>query len=145
MTLSTTLKNSLRAGVVAVALAGTALVGAAPAQAQSSPNFGFSLNFGNGGGFGMGPKGGITLHFGDRNYFKYCLSNSQIRSALRDKGYRNVQIVREQNSSNKVWAVGQKRGDWYSMRVDRCTGKVDRVREVERRRNGTFNLSFSFN
>ena len=61
MTLSTTLKNSLRAGVVAVALAGTALVGAAPAQAQSSPNFGFSLNFGNGGGFGMGPKGGITL------------------------------------------------------------------------------------
>lgn len=63
---------------------------------------------------------------------------------IRNKGYRNVQIVREQNRNDKVWVVASKRGDWFSMRVDRCTGKVDRVREINRNRNGSFNLSFSF-
>ena len=140
MTLSTTLKTSLRAGVVALALAGTAIGGVVPAQAQSNPSFGFSLNFGNG-----APKGGLTLNFGDRDYFKFCLSNSQIRSGLRNKGYRNVDIVRESHRYNLVWVVAQKRGDWYSMRINRCTGKVDRVREIERNRNGSFNLQFSFN
>ncbi|RYE08691.1 MAG: hypothetical protein EOP22_12265 [Hyphomicrobiales bacterium] len=144
MTLNTALKNGLRAGLVAVVMAGTAVAGVAPVQAQSNSNFGFSLNFGNG-GFGMSPRGGITLQFGDRDYFRYCLSNSKIRAELRDNGYRNVQIVRESNNTNKVWAVGQKRGNWYSMRVDRCSGKVDRIREIERNRNGSFNLRFSFN
>ena len=123
--------------VVALILGSTAIVGAAPVQA-AQPSFGFSLNFGNSG------KAGITLHFGDKNYFKYCLSNSQIRSALRHKGYSDVRIVRESNNQNKVWAVGRKHGDWFSMRVDRCSGKVDRVREIHRNRNGSFNLSFSF-
>lgn len=139
MTLSTTLKTGIRAGVVALALAGTAIGGVAPVQAQSNPSFGFSLNFGNG-----SPRGGIQLHFGDRDYFKFCLSNTQIRSGLRNAGYRDVRIVRESNNTNKVYVVAQKRGDWYSMRVDRCTRKVDRVREIERNRNGSFNLSFTF-
>lgn len=139
MTLSTTLKTGLRAGVVALALAGTAIGGVAPAQAQSSAQFGFSLNFGN-----SAPKGGIQLHFGDRDYFKFCLSNTQIRNGLRAKGYRNIDIVRESHRWNQVWVVAQKRGDWYSMRVNRCTGKVDHVREVNRNRNGSFNLSFTF-
>jgi hypothetical protein len=56
-----------------------------------------------------------------------------------------VRIVRESNNQNRVWAVGRKGGDWYSMRVNRCTGKVDRIREIERNRNGSFNLRFSFN
>lgn len=138
MTITNTLKTSLRAGVVALALAGSTFVATAPVQAQSS-SFGFSLNFGS-----QSPKGGITLQFGDNDFFEMCRTNSQIRQALRNKGYRDVRIVRESDNSNKVWAVGRKHGDWFQMRVDRCTGKVDRVREIERKRNGSFSLSFSF-
>jgi hypothetical protein len=139
MTLSTALKTGLRAGIVALALGGTALV-AAPVQA-ASPNFGFQLNFGNG-GFG---GGGIVLHFGDDNYFDYCLTNSQIRSALRNKGYSYVKIVKESNNTNKVWAIGKKYGDWYQLRVDRCTGKVDRVEQIyPDGPDNSFNLTFSF-
>lgn len=140
MTLSTSLKTTMRAGVVALALAGTAIGGIAPVQAASAqPTFGFSLNFG-----GNGPKGGIQLNFGDKDYFKWCLTNTQIKSGLRNAGYRDVRIVRESNNTNKVYVVAQKRGDWYSMRVDRCTRKVDRVQEIERNRNGSFTLNFSF-
>jgi hypothetical protein len=141
MTLSATLKNGLRAGVVAVALVGTSLVGTAPAQAQ----VGFQLNFGT---FMPGPPPGpnVTLRFGTPNYFKYCMSNSQVRRALRNSGYRDVDIVRESNSTNKVWAVARKKSHWYQLRVDRCSGKVDRIREIDRfrRPNGSFNLTFSF-
>src|SRR5689334_17336486 len=113
------LLNTLKAGVVALALAGTAIA-AVPAQA-ASPTFGFSLNFGN----NFGNNGGIVLHFGDDDYFDFCLTNGQIIKALNNKGYYKVKIVKESNSSNKVWAIGRKNGDWYQMRVDRCTGKVD--------------------
>jgi len=140
MTITNTFKTGLRAGVVALALAGSTIAMTAPVQAQSNPSFGFSLNFGG----GQEPRGGIRLNFGDRDYFDFCLSNRQIERGIRNKGYRNVQIVREQNRNNKVWVVASKRGDWFSMRVDRCTGKVDRIREIDRNRNGSFNLSFSF-
>ena len=140
MTITNRFKTGLRAGVVALALAGSTVAMTAPVQAQSNGSFGFSLNFGS----GQEPRGGIRLNFGDRDYFDFCLSNSQIVRGIRNKGYRNVQIVREQNRNNKVWVVASKRGDWFSMRVDRCTGKVDRIREIERNRNGSFNLSFSF-
>ena len=138
MTLSTALKTGFRAGIVALALGGTALVAAAPVQA-ATPNFGFQLNFG-----GPGPGGGIVLHFGDDNYFDYGLTNGQIRSALRNKGYRDVRIVRESNNTNKVWAIGRKSGDWWQMRVDRCTHKVDRVKKIFRNSNNSFNLTFTF-
>ena len=49
MSITNTLKTGLRAGVVAIALAGSTLAMTAPVQAQSNPSFGFSLNFGNGG------------------------------------------------------------------------------------------------
>ena len=139
MITTSTLKAGLRAGVVAIALAGSTLVMTAPVQAQSNPNFGFSLNFGNG-----QPSGGIRLNFGDRDYFESCMTNAQVIRGIRNKGYRDVQIVREENRNDKVWVVAKKRGYWYSMRVDRCSGKVDRIREIERNRNGSFNLRFSF-
>ena len=139
MAITNTLKTGLRAGVVALALAGSTLVATAPVQAQSNPSFGFSLNFSNG-----QPSGGIRLHFGDEDYFDVCRTNRQIVRALRNKGYRDVQIVREQNRNDKVWVVARKHGDWFQMRVDRCTGKVDRIREINRRPNGSFTLNFSF-
>lgn len=145
MTLNPTLKNSLRAGVVAVALVGATLAGSAPAQAQ----VGFQLNFGD---FRPGPppppgRGpSIVLRFGSPDYFKYCMSDSQIFRSLRNSGYRDVDIVRSQNSSNKVWATARKKTHWYQMRVDRCTGKVDRITQIDKYRkpNGSFNLTFSF-
>lgn len=138
MTFTNTLKTGLRAGALALALTGTALVGAAPVQA-ASPSFGFSLNFGSG-----SPKGGIELHFGDRDYFEYCRTNGQIRAALRNRGYHDVRIVRESDRTDKVWAVARKGKSWYSMRIDRCSGKVDQIRKINRNRNGSFNLKFTF-
>ena len=132
--------NTLKAGVVALALAGTA-VAAVPVQA-ASPTFGFSLNFGN----NFGPGGGIVLHFGDDDYWDFCLTNRQIVAALNDRGYSRVKIVKESNSTNKVWAIGRKHGDWFQMRVDRCTHKVDRVQEIHPLDNdgNSFNLTFTF-
>ena len=136
------LLTTLKAGVVALALAGTAMA-AVPAQA-ASPNFGFSLNFGGGNNFG--PGGGIVLHFGDDNYWDYCLTNKQIARGLADRGYSRVRIVRESNRNNKVWAVGRKGGDWYQMRIDRCSHKVDQVKEIYPvdKFGNQFNLTFTF-
>lgn len=134
------LLNTLKAGVVALALAGTAIA-AVPAQA-ASPTFGFSLNFGN----NFGNNGGIVLHFGDDDYWDFCLTNKQIVNALNYKGYYKVKIVKESTSSNKVWAIGRKNGDWFQLRIDRCTGKVDQVKHIYPLDNNgnSFNLTFSF-
>ena len=134
-----TMLSTLKAGVVALALVGTALT-AIPAQA-ASPVVGFSLNLLGGGG-----NGGIVLHFGDDDYFDICYDNEQIIHGLNNKGYSKVKIVKESNSTNKVWAIGRKYGDWFQMRVDRCTGKVDQVKQIYPLDNNglQFNLTFSF-
>lgn len=132
--------NTLKAGVVALALAGTALT-AVPAQA-ASPTFGFSLNLLGGGG---GNNGGIVLHFGDDNYFDVCFTNKQIIRGLRNAGYSQVRIVKENNSTDKVWAIGKRKGDWWQMRVDRCSGKVDRIKQIyPKGGSNSFNLTFTF-
>ncbi len=133
--------STLKAGVVALALAGTALA-AAPVQA-TEPSFGFSLNFGN---VFPGPGGGIVLHFGDNDYWDFCLTNREIIRGLNDRGYSRVKIVKESNNTNKVWAIGRKHGDWFQMRVDRCTHKVDQVREIHPidRNGNSFHLTFTF-
>ena len=135
------LLNTLKAGVVALALAGTALA-AVPAQA-ASPTFGFQLNLGGGGG----SNGGIFLHFGDDDYFDFCWDNDQVRHALANKGYSKLKLVKESHSSNKVWFIGRKYGDWWLIRVDVCTGKVD-VKEIHPVDDDDddihFNLTFTF-
>jgi hypothetical protein len=132
--------STIKAGVVALALAGTALA-AVPVQA-ASPTFGFSLNFGN----TLPGGGGIVLHFGDDDYWDFCLTNRQIVAALNNRGYSRVKIVKESNSTNKVWAIGRKHGDWFQMRVDRCTHKVDRVQQIYPQDDfgNSFNLTFTF-
>jgi hypothetical protein len=132
------LLNTLKAGVVAIALTGTALTAAAPVQA-AQPAFGFQLNFGTG-------NGGIVLHFGDDDYWDFCRTNKQIVKGLNNKGYKSVKIVKESNKTNKVWAIGRKSGDWWQMRVDRCSGKVDQVKKIYPKKKGgaEFNLTFTF-
>jgi len=135
----------IKAGVVALSLGATAMV-AMPAQA--APTFSFQFGVGNGFGFG-GPtyfgQPGITLQFGDPNYYMYCLSDSQIRKALKNNGYAQVKIVKYYNSSNRVLAVGFKDGDWWQMRVNRCTGKVDQVQVIDQEDDGNFQLFLNFN
>lgn len=135
-----TILSTLKAGAVALALAGTAMT-AIPAQA-ASPTFGFSLNLLGGGS----SNGGIFLHFGDDDYWDVCLTNKQIIKGLNNKGYSSVKIVKESNSSNKVWAIGKKKGDWFQMRIDRCDGKVDQVKEIYPydTDGGTFTLKLVF-
>jgi hypothetical protein len=130
------LLSTLKAGVVAIALTGTALTVAAPVQA-APPSFGFQLNLGSG-------NGGIVLHFGDEDYWDFCRTNKQIIKGLNNKGYKNVKIVKESNKNNKVWAVGRKSGDWWQMRVDRCSGKVDQVKKIKNNNGNSFNLTFTF-
>jgi hypothetical protein len=125
---------------------------AAPAQAAS-----LSFNFG-GGGMSMGPGGpggpGMHFHYGDRRYFDYCLDDNGIERRLERRGYDNVHVIRHNHgddSDNKVWVVAQDyRGDWYMMRVDRCSHDVDHVRRVHGHNDhggfdpNNFHFSFSF-
>jgi hypothetical protein len=149
-----TIKTTGRAALVAVALGATAFT-AMPAQA-AEPSGSFSLQFGNGGGgpkffghggpgfgFGFGNgNGSIQLHFGDRDFFNYCLTNRQIERGLDNRGFNQVRVVK--SGDRKVIAVGKWSGRWYEMRVDRCTGKVDHVKRVKQRNNGAFSITLNF-
>jgi hypothetical protein len=127
MALFTSIKS--RAATAALALAMAAGGFAAPAQAA-----GITLNFGTP-GYGFGGSG-IHLHFGDQGYFKYCLDDDGIINRLEHKGYDNIHIIRHNHNDdydNKVWVVAQDwKGDWYQMRVDRCTHAVDRLHRVHK-------------
>jgi hypothetical protein len=147
MTMIQTLKTTGRAALIAVAMGATAIT-AMPVQA-AEPSGSFSLQFGTGMGgpmhFGQGFKfgnGNITLHFGDKNFFNYCLTNRQIERGLDRRGFDNVRIVK--SGERRVVAVGKWNGRWYEMRVDRCTGKVDHVKRVKQRSNGSFSITLNF-
>jgi hypothetical protein len=147
----TSFKTITRAAVVALALGATSLT-AAPAFAQGAPS-GFSLQLPGGNGdtqrsqtFGNGPQGN---HGGwDDDYGFRCLTNREVRRGIAAYGFRRVEIVRELRRDRvEVRAVY---GNWlYSMRVDKCTGEVNRVRRIGRVFGGGFNgggfgLQFNF-
>ena len=143
MSITSTLKTGARATLVAVSLAAATFAAAPANAAPPPPNMNFSLQFGNGfhgNGFGYGGNG-VQLRFGN-GPARWCLSDQQIRWQLQQQGWRNAQVVKRV-SQDRVVAVAMKRGDWYEMRVDRCTGNVDRVRPVYQR-NGNFSLSLNF-
>lgn len=131
-----TLKSSTRAAVVAIALGASAFT-ALPAQA--APTSSFTLQLGNGGQSG----GNITLQFGN-NFLNFCLTNGQIKAQLYNHGFRKIEIVKKLNS-RKVVAVARYYGTWYEMRVDRCTGKVDKIKKLHNQntQNG-FSITLSF-
>jgi hypothetical protein len=117
--------SSIKTGAAAASLALAIAAGgfAAPAQAAVS----LSLQFGS-------PS--MHMHFGDRQYFKYCLSDDGIEARLERRGYDNVHVIRHDNNddyNNKVWVVAQNyKGDWYQMRVDRCTHAVDKLHLIHK-------------
>lgn len=134
--LMTTLKTGSRAAVVALVL-GASVFSAAPAFAQSQPSFNFQFGIGGDGrpSFGVGVDSGRPIRP------QVCYSDRQIVRALRDEGYRDVEIVREL-PRNRVGVVAREGRAYYSMRVNRCTGEVDRIERIRSYRPG---LSLQFN
>jgi len=110
------------AAIVLCALA----IGSAPAAAQSLD---LEFSFGTGGGgnsetqtFGTEKKG--------KDFAPACLTDRQIKRGLRDYGFEDIAITR-QLSRNRVTVEALYEDDWYySMRVHRCRGYVDRVRPL---------------
>jgi len=131
MTMLSTFRNAGRAAVLALVLAGTAM-SAMPAQAAPlQPLQGFSLDVKPQGG---GPQ---TKQFNDFKkkqvdpnvFFDWCLTDKQIRRGLRSYGFTDIDIVGHQGK-NRV-RVEAAYGDWYySMRINRCSGEVDRIRKL---------------
>lgn len=144
---STQIKTITRAALVAVALSATALT-AAPAMAQDAPS-GFSLdvpsaapgaNAERSGTFAPGeyyPDGGW-----DDGYYR-CLTNREVRRGIASYGWSRVEITREL-SRDRVEVRAVYRNWLYSMRVDKCTGEVNRVRPIRRAYNGGFDGGFGF-
>ena len=134
-------KTVIRAAIVALALGGSAIA-TIPTQAQQGPAFSFNLNI---------PGGRGDLTFGGGNAFgnqsgpagHRCLTNREIRRGIEANGYERVEIKRELQS-NRVEVAGQN-GNWlYSMRVDKCSGEVDRLQRIRRVQGGGFGLQFNF-
>lgn len=127
MTVLNTLRQTGRAAVLAVVLAGTAL-SAVPVQA--APNMGgFSLE--------VKPQGGDQKQmqqykkkgFGPNDFFNWCLTDKQIRRGLKAYGFFEVEIT-DRLSKDRV-RVEAGYDDWYySMRINRCTGVVDRIKKL---------------
>jgi hypothetical protein len=127
MTVLNTLRQTGRAAVLAVVLAGTAL-SAVPVQA--APNMGgFSLE--------VKPQGGDQKQmqqykkkgFGPNDFFNWCLTDKQIRRGLKAYGFFDVEIT-DRLSRNRV-RVEAGYDDWYySMRINRCSGMVDRIKKL---------------
>lgn len=101
-------------------------IGTAPAAAQS---LGLEFNF----GAGNGSKSEMQTFDSKKKGTEFapvCLTNRQIRRGLRDYGFEDIAVVREL-SRNRVIVEALYEDDWYySMRVHRCRGYVDRVRPL---------------
>jgi hypothetical protein len=135
--LISSLKASGRAAVVALAL-GASVFTAAPAMAQPTPSFNFQFGIGSDGK----PSVGLGINSGRPDFdIDECLTNRQIIRGLRDEGYRDIEIVSELRR-NRVGVVARYGRNYYSMRVHRCTGEVDRIQRLRGFRPG---LSFQFN
>jgi hypothetical protein len=124
MTILASLRTTGRAAVVAFALAGTALA-AMPVQAAPLLKD-FSLQ--------VQPKGdqkGMQLKKfkGTNDFFFWCLTDKQIRQGLKAYGFFDVDIVAHLGKNRVRVEAGW--DDWYySFRVNRCSGEVDKIKKL---------------
>lgn len=131
------LKSGGRAAIVAMVLGAGALTFApAPAMAQS-----FSFDFGIQGG-------GNSFSFGlnDRGvrFRRDCLTNREIRRGLRRAGFEDIVFVGQSGRWVRIIAEWDGNGRDYSMRVNRCTGRVTDIKRVRRGGSSGFGLQFQF-
>ena len=116
MSMTSVIKNSGRALVLAVALGGAAIT-ATPAQA-GSPDVSFSFSVGTG-----------YRHHYDRypDGYDECLTNREVRRELRDRGYYDIRLINRGGGTIKFLAA--RNGRDFRLTVDSCTGQIlDRVR-----------------
>ncbi len=126
MTVLNMLRQTSRAAVLAVVLAGTAL-SAVPVQA--APLQGFSLDVKPQGGDQKQLQQFKKKNFGPNDFFNWCLTDKQIRKGLMNYGFDEVHIV-DHLSKNRV-RVEAIYDDWYySFRVNRCSGVVDKIKKL---------------
>jgi hypothetical protein len=120
----TLMRTYCRVAVLALALS-AATFGASPVSAQN-----LEPNFSIGGGAAVQPETksyGAQPNKGSRDFQLGCLSNREIRRGLREYGFSDISFVRQLRRS-RVLVEALYEDDWYySMRVNRCTGYVDRV------------------
>ena len=136
----TMLKNRGRAALIALTLAAASITAMpAPAMAQN-----FSFDFGISGGqgnfsFGIG-QGGVRIK-------RDCLTNNEIRRGLRRSGWSDIRFIDRSGNRVRLIAEWDGNGRDYSMRINRCTGRVTDIERVRRRgsNSGGFGLQFNFN
>lgn len=110
--------NTLRAAVIGLALAGTAVT-AMPAQAQPSVAFGFQFG-----------SDGPRWHGGGRPD-RYCLSDRDVRQLVRASGYRDIRFA---DRRGRIVVVRAERGPRdYRITVDACRGRIIAVERIRRR------------
>jgi hypothetical protein len=112
-------KTAGRALLVAAVVATTGLA-AAPAMAQNQPSFNFQFGIGSDGQ----PRFGVGVgNDGPRWRRGYCMDDGQVIRALRQQGYRNIDI---NESSRRTARVEADQGRYmYDLRVNKCSGDVD--------------------
>ena len=127
MTVLNTLRQTGRAAVLAVVLAGTAL-SAVPVQA--APNMGgFSLDVKPQGGDQKQLQQFKKKNFGPNDFFNWCLTDKQIRKGLINYGFEEVHIV-DHLGKNRVRVEAAYDEWYYSFRVNRCSGLVDKIKKL---------------
>lgn len=129
MTVLNMLRQTGRAAVLAVVLAGTAL-SAVPVQA--APLQGFSLDVKPQGGNGKELqqfKQFKKKDFGPNDFFNWCLTDKQIRKGLQAYGFFDVHIV-DHLGKNRVRVEAGYDEWYYSMRIHRCSGVVDKIKKL---------------
>ena len=121
-TISSTFRRLGQAALIVCAL-GVPVLATAPAQAASGgsqPQFSFSIQLDQGGGY-------------DRQYHRQihavCLSDSAIVYELENTGFDNMRLGRRV-SHNSVVAYGYWHRGYYSMTVNRCSGAVNQVQRI---------------
>jgi hypothetical protein len=126
MTVLNMLRQTSRAAVLAVVLAGTAL-SAVPVQA--APLQGFSLDVKPQGGDQKQLQQFKKKNFGPNDFFNWCLTDKQIRKGLINYGFDDVNIV-DHLGKNRVRVEAAYDEWYYSFRVNRCSGVVDKIKKL---------------
>jgi len=117
------ISKTARAAAVALALGATAVT-AMPAQAGSS----FSFGFGVGPGYDMGPG-----FYPYRHHFRpfpdfVCLTDFQVRLAIRNAGYFNVYL--NAPMGRYIQARASRGNSTFLITFDRCRGVIVRVERL---------------
>ena len=136
-TILSSFKSAGRAAVLAIVLAGTALA-AAPAEAKPLSPFALELQ-------AAPPQGGETQmkKFGYDEDYDWCLTNKQIRKGLKKYGFTDIDFVQELKKHRVRVEALYLGDDWYySMRIDRCTGHVDKIKKLYPADEEEFDLEF---